>query len=557
MERTMFVVTFYSYKGGVGRTLALVNCAFRLAQEGKKVFILDFDLEAPGVDAFRPCGNGESRQGIVEYVSRFTSQGSVEALDDYVYRVDAEQTARGTIHFMPAGRKDEEYQSLLSKLDWKHFYSRQKGYLFVENLKAAIERRYAPDYVLVDSRTGLTDISGICTLQLPNLVVLLFNLNNQNVTGISRIYRSIRENRINRDIKTLLVASPIPDMPDYIKVRKERIAFAQAKTGADEINLILPFDPFVAFEETVLPGGDQGTYLAKSYDRLTRMIRSENKLDVSTMLERARKLEDEGSIDLADLKYLELTQAHPNELKALVQYARFLRIRGNSDAVKYLERARKLDPKDQSLLGQLIRTQMTVGQISDVAQYLDEFLTSSKDAEELESMAELFSKKGQTDAAIRFYERAIELADEPEVGHHLGLGNIYMGMNRLDLAVQQYQVAIGMAPSCLQAVYNYAYAMSLLGDSRAEEFFRDAVELYEREDLDDYDDKANLYQAMSQAYAALSEHEKAQEFRGKAIKIAAAGPSDRLVFSSIQYKLIPARQFIEETKYLATRARPI
>ncbi len=35
-----------------------------------------------------------------------------------------------------------------------------------------------------------------------------------------------------RDIKTLLVASPIPDMPDYIKVRKERIAFAQAKTGA-------------------------------------------------------------------------------------------------------------------------------------------------------------------------------------------------------------------------------------------------------------------------------------------------------------------------------------
>ncbi len=70
------------------------------------------------------------------------------------------------------------------------------------------------------------------------------------------------------------------------------------------------------------------------------MIRSENKLDVSTMLERARKLEDEGSIDLADLKYLELTQTYPNELKALVQYARFLRIRGNSDAVKYLERAR-------------------------------------------------------------------------------------------------------------------------------------------------------------------------------------------------------------------------
>ncbi len=57
-----------------------------------------------------------------------------------------------------------------------------------------------------------------------------------------------------------------------------------------------------------------------------------------------------------------------------------------------------------------------------------------------------------------------------EVGHRLGLGNVYMGMNRLDLAVQQYQLAIEMDPSCLQAVYNYAYAISLLGDSRAEEF---------------------------------------------------------------------------------------
>ena len=42
----MKTLTFYSYKGGVGRSLALVNIATRLSEFGKKVCIIDFDLEA-------------------------------------------------------------------------------------------------------------------------------------------------------------------------------------------------------------------------------------------------------------------------------------------------------------------------------------------------------------------------------------------------------------------------------------------------------------------------------------------------------------------------------
>ena len=67
MEKPMFIVTFYSYKGGVGRTLALVNTASRLAAKGKSVFVLDFDLEAPGIDAFNLWSDGQPHQGIVEY----------------------------------------------------------------------------------------------------------------------------------------------------------------------------------------------------------------------------------------------------------------------------------------------------------------------------------------------------------------------------------------------------------------------------------------------------------------------------------------------------------
>jgi hypothetical protein len=61
---------------------------------------------------------------------------------------------------------DETYQELLAPLNWKEFYTHRNGFLLIENLKGAIEATYSPDYLLVDSRTGFTDVSGICTLQL-------------------------------------------------------------------------------------------------------------------------------------------------------------------------------------------------------------------------------------------------------------------------------------------------------------------------------------------------------------------------------------------------------
>lgn len=48
----MYVTTFYSFKGGVGRTMAPVNSAVALAAGGRKVLVVDFDIEAQGLDTF-------------------------------------------------------------------------------------------------------------------------------------------------------------------------------------------------------------------------------------------------------------------------------------------------------------------------------------------------------------------------------------------------------------------------------------------------------------------------------------------------------------------------
>src|SRR5262249_46212200 len=153
-----------------------------------------------------------------------------------------------------------------------------QGFYFVENLKAGIKAKYNPDYVLVDSRTGFTDISGICTLQLPDLVVLLFGLNEQNLIGTAQIYRSITRGTHGRSIQTLLVASPVPDVPSAkVGIKEERLKRVNELLKSDP-DVFLPYHSFVAFKETTLPS-EMGAFLNQAYNELCERIIACNKAD--------------------------------------------------------------------------------------------------------------------------------------------------------------------------------------------------------------------------------------------------------------------------------------
>src|SRR5580698_5889469 len=68
------IVTFYSYKGGTGRTMALANVAWILAANGHRVLVADWDLESPGLHRFL--------YPFVERVVRDT-QGIIDLIRDY------------------------------------------------------------------------------------------------------------------------------------------------------------------------------------------------------------------------------------------------------------------------------------------------------------------------------------------------------------------------------------------------------------------------------------------------------------------------------------------
>ena len=96
----MKTVTFYSYKGGVGRSLALSNIANRFSEFGKKVCIMDFDLEAPGLHLKFDSGiKGGIKKGLVDYIYDFSTHSKIpKSINNYVTEIKFNQKNRRTIH---------------------------------------------------------------------------------------------------------------------------------------------------------------------------------------------------------------------------------------------------------------------------------------------------------------------------------------------------------------------------------------------------------------------------------------------------------------------------
>ncbi|VEN73747.1 hypothetical protein EPICR_20216 [Candidatus Desulfarcum epimagneticum] len=274
MTRTTFI-TFYSYKGGVGRTLALGNVAWEAALNGKKVVIIDFDLEAPGIPSLIPFRDSVQRHlnderkkgGIFEFVKYFKEHQTVPPLSEYYSTepiLSDDFKKNGNIIIIPAGYENSDYKETLQSFDWKKFYEKEDGKELFAELRQQIEFEFKnPDFILIDSRTGLTDIGAISTFLLPDQVVILTGLNDQNIYGCKSVIESIdRESRRRaeenwlRPIDTILAATPVNDSEE-LRLRKKRLGKAAKELGR-KIDVILPYVPILSLEERILTREESG-----------------------------------------------------------------------------------------------------------------------------------------------------------------------------------------------------------------------------------------------------------------------------------------------------------
>ena len=224
------IVAFYSFKGGTGRSMALANIACLLAARATRpVLMIDWDLEAPGLhryfsrELFKSFKGSEDAQrsypglidlfvelrgGLDGFSPREPAGAAVAAallqqvtISDFVVPTD-----RLNLHLLKAGAFDLVYASKVSGFDWQDFYARASDMLRM------LSERLAEDYewVLIDSRTGLTDTSGICTMLMPETLVVVFTPNRQSVEGVVDLVRQAAKHRsASNDLRPLMVY-PLP-----------------------------------------------------------------------------------------------------------------------------------------------------------------------------------------------------------------------------------------------------------------------------------------------------------------------------------------------------------
>ena len=189
------VITFYSYKGGVGRSMAMANIALLLARLGRKVLVIDWDLEAPGLDRyFRPhfVGQPEKPGGLLGLLESAGPEVVPLDYDAYSHGVDV----RGFAGFrlLSSGDDQADYARRLAAFSWANFFEEKEGGTWLDRLRERWQLDY--EFVLIDSRTGVTDSGGVCTIKLPDQLVFVLTANQQNLDGCKLVIEGIHQARL-------------------------------------------------------------------------------------------------------------------------------------------------------------------------------------------------------------------------------------------------------------------------------------------------------------------------------------------------------------------------
>ena len=232
------IITFYSYKGGMGRTTTMFSYALHLAKEDKRVLIIDCDLEAPGYLNFFGLSENEQlekgeKNGLVEFLSdtQFLGESEDIDIDNYILNFVQDKKNNTTnsetqkrlsirhreiqnIWVMPAGNLNDgvkegiksqsrqDYLEGLAKLNLGNIQSVAKG--FISLFKLLKNRTF--DAILIDSRTGFNDIFGTVAFYLSSCVVGFFGLSRQTEPGFVNL---LAEHSQHKDIFKLILAFSI------------------------------------------------------------------------------------------------------------------------------------------------------------------------------------------------------------------------------------------------------------------------------------------------------------------------------------------------------------
>ena len=499
----MKTITFYSYKGGVGRSLTLANIATRLAELNKSVCLVDFDLEAPGLPMkFENYINKPIQNGLVDYIYEYSNKGTLPPkIRDY--SVQIELKGKKKINLIPAGNIDsDEYWKKLSSINWYDLvYENPDSISFFIDLKQKIKKEFNPDFLLIDSRTGISEMSGITISLLADDVVIVAANNRENLKGSKKIIEFLnnQEKSILGTIpKITFVLSRVPFGDFPTDVRKETILIEKIKS---DIPLLDPKNIFVIHSDRELEEDEtikishnieeiadvnrssQSVQIVKDYlaifSRLVfdlfdekdqeRVLRMEQSNDFFRAAMRANGLNRilmlNTAIELNPLNYEALTQ----RAIAKVQNVNF------EDGISDFKKLISLDPKRRTQVFGLLGTAYLIERkLDESLEYYKKILLD--DTRDQSTSAIAYFGIGQVQSRQKEYENAVVSFTQAIANNYFNLSmalnsraNAYRLLGNYELALNDIYNALETDPNA--AILYFTLAEICAAENKVKEFY--------------------------------------------------------------------------------------
>jgi tetratricopeptide (TPR) repeat protein len=589
------IITFYSYKGGTGRSMTLANIAHILATHpsygGKKVLMIDWDLEAPGLYRYfekhfaTTARSAQSRTAALDQAGGLTeildaaagiyqdrapkgelpesqayTQQAAEIFDQIRRLPEFDKSflqvgEMKNLVLLKAGREDDEYPNRVREFRWESFYSNYGS--FFTHFRLHLMKEY--DFVLIDSRTGLTDTSGICTRVMPEKLVGVFAPNQQNIEGLTTVIRRCAEyRRSSRDERSLVyfpLASRIDSQADKLRL----IWWKGGKLGEKKLpgyqkvfeDLFIELfdldecDLDEYFDSTQIPHSSDYAY---GEEIAASLVGTSDKLSIGTACVNLTKrllqpqppwepLEEHQELSAAQrqvqeatLKAEELERNQRRARKITIAVLIFALIAVSlSVAVVLRQRTLRQQAEEARRLEEIERNERILAEGYNITgtqdlrdKKYDDALSSFTSAIQHKSdyveaylnRARTYSYKGDLDRAIADYTQALQI--KPDAVPFFERGSLYTRKGKEDLALADYNYAIKFKPDYWNAYLSRGY---IYGNQRSYDLaLSDFTKIIESSS-DQF--KAKAYLARGLTYSNLRDRERSISDYLKAIELSA------------------------------------
>lgn len=201
----MNVISFFSYKGGVGRTTLLANVAAHIASTGKRLACIDLDINAPGLDIVFDVMGEPLRGSIVDFL---LSHRALLA-EEMCVKIEGAQRwgTNGTVFLFPYPRGGRPKVAQFSNAMNKFLH------VFLETVDEQLE----VDYILIDTRSGFSREAAPVWME-SNQVCLVTRCSYQHLEGTQGMletFKNINASRPSHIIEPIVVFNDVPaDLPN-------------------------------------------------------------------------------------------------------------------------------------------------------------------------------------------------------------------------------------------------------------------------------------------------------------------------------------------------------